>query len=150
MLIDENGMIVADDCLILLFDETDENNEFVFKISNSSMRSIRQRFNSGWSKSDRAGGYPFWQATKKATSSFSIGGFYLPALVGAKPLIKGNGQKELDKIVRDQEPVSMILGDGTFYGKVVVLSAEFDKSLFLSDGTAQKVDFVLEIEEYHD
>ena len=44
----------------------------------------------------------------------------------------------------------MILGDGTFYGKVVVLSAEFDKSLFLSDGTAQKVDFVLEIEEYHD
>lgn len=124
--------------------------DFVFSTFGTAFNKLKEKVNGGWAKSERAGYYPFYQATKKATSSFSIGGFYLPALVGAKPLIKGNGQKELDKIVRDQEPVLMILGDGTFYGKVVVLSAEFDKSLFLSDGTAQKVDFVLEIEEYHD
>lgn len=124
--------------------------DFIFSTSGTAFNKLKEKVSGGWAKSERAGYYPFYQATKKATSSFSIGGFYLPALVGAKPLIKGNDQKKLDKIVRDQEPVLMILGDGTFYGKVVVLSAEFDKSLFLSDGTAQKVDFVLEIEEYHD
>lgn len=124
--------------------------DFVFSTFGTAFNKLKEKVNGGWAKSERAGYYPFYQATKKATSSFSIAGFYLPALVGVKPLSKENGQKELKKIVGDQEPVTMILGDGTFAGKVVVLSAEFDKTFFLSDGTAQKVDFALEIEEYHD
>lgn len=136
-------MLTKSDYLISLGD-------FIFSTSGTAFNKLRKKVQGGWSKSERAGNYPFFQATKAATTSFSLAGFYLPAMVGSKPMIKGNGEKELTQMVEDQEPVQMILGDGTIISWVIVLSAEFNKTLFLSDGTAQKVDFVLEIEGYYD
>lgn len=146
MLIDENGIIVADDCLILLFDETDENSEFLFKISNSSIRAIRQRFNSGWSKSDRAGGYPFWQATKNASETLTISGFYLTAH-HPKSI---ESKAKLETLFKNQNPLVMIMGDGKVCMKIIMKSLEYNKTIFMPDGTPLKVDFTMDLEGYYD
>ena len=133
----------SDDYLISLGD-------FIFSASGTSFGRLKEKINSGLSKSRRAGYFPFFQATEEPASTFSIAGFYLPALASVKPLMKGNGKQELEQMIRAQQPVLMILGDGSFVGYVIITSAEFDRTLFLSDGTAQRVDFVLELEEQHE
>lgn len=124
--------------------------DFVFSVNGTAFNNLKTKVNSNLTKTERAGYYPYYQAAKKPTVSYTIGGFYLPVLAGVKPMMKGNGEEELTEIIKGQEPVIMILGDGTVVGKVIVTAAEYGKTFFLSDGTAQKVDFMLQIEEWHD
>ncbi len=150
MLIDENGMmIIPEDCLIMLYDPDnpeDEESEIVFRITNTSVRNMRQKFTSGWSKSERAGHYPFWQVTKKASEAFTISGFYLT------PHHQGSikSKKILETLFKNQKPLVMIMGDGKIYQMVIMTNLEFDKTIFMPDGTPLKVDFAIGLEGYYD
>lgn len=118
--------------------------DFEFSISNRAYQKISRRINGGWSKSDRAGNKPLWQAGKKPTESISISGFYVQSY-------KGAGTKEdLIELVEAQDAVLMVSGDGKYFGEWVITSVSFDETLFLEDGTPLRVDFVINLEEYHE
>ena len=114
-----------------------------FEIKDKAYNKLRRQFDGGWSKKDRAGNYPLWQAGKKPTQSISFGGDYLQHH-------KGAGTKEaLIELIEAQEPVLMVSGDGKYFGEWIIKSASFDEKIFLEDGTPLKVDFVVNLEEYH-
>ena len=150
MLIDENGlMVIPDDCLIMLYDNDnpeDEESEIIFRISNTSVRDIRQKFSSGWSKSDRAGFYPFWQATKEASEALTMSGFFLT------PHHQGSmkSKAKLETLFKNQKPLCMIMGDGKVVKMVIMTNLEFNKTIFMPDGTPLKVDFTIGLESYYD
>lgn len=138
--------MLTDDCLLMLSVEGEENSDFLFMAAKSTVQAMRVRFNSGWSKSDRAGWYPFWQAAKKATENFTVAGFFLTAL-HEKSL---SSMETLENLLKKQKPLLMLSSTGEVLDKWIMKSLEYNKTVFMRDGTPLKVDFTMDLEGYYD
>lgn len=117
---------------------------FEFNINDKAFQSFVEKWDCGWQKSERARNKPLFQATKLPAKSITLGGMYLAHFRG------GSTQKDLEDLIKDQQPLFMISGTGKYMGEVVITGAQFNKTIFLEDGTPLKVDFTVDLEEYND
>jgi len=114
---------------------------FLFEIGNVEFEKLNKSLKLNYSKRERIGNNPTYQAIKGFEEEFDIEG---------KLIKKSNSSlKKLEDIAKKKEPVRLTLGSGESL-KVIIESISEARSMFLKDGHYVKNDFKIKLGAFYD
>jgi phage protein U len=118
--------------------------DFQFSVNTAAYSELSLKAEYSWAAVNRLQNTPQHQAVGKETRSISLQGIVYPFYREA-----GTEQIEtLRKAAAKMEPQSLTSGDGRYLGRWIVKSVSQTDSVFFSDGTPQKQEFSLELEQF--
>lgn len=119
---------------------------FKFSAETVAYNELDRGANYPWSKVERLGGAPQFQAIGKEHRTVAIKGTVFPTYNNV-----GKDQIEaLQEIAAKMKPLQMVSGDGTVLGKWVILDISETGSAHFEDGTPRKQEFSLSLERFND
>lgn len=119
---------------------------FKFAVDSTAYNELDRSADYPWSKVERLGGTPQFQAIGKEHRTVSIKGTVFPTYSNV-----GKNQIEtLREMAAEMKPLHMVAGDGTILGKWVILGIEESKSAHFEDGVPRKQEFSMSLERFSD
>lgn len=119
---------------------------FKFSVDSAAYTELDRSASYPWSKVERLGNAPQFQAIGKEHRTVSIKGTVFPAYNSV-----GKDQVEaLRELAAKMEPLQMVSGDGTVLGKWVILDISESEAAHFEDGTPRKQGFSMSLERFND
>jgi len=115
--------------------------DFVFEMSKAGFDKIKQQFKFGWSKKDRLYNNPIHQKRGKYEQGLTISGTLVLESV--------NALDRLISIGKSQRPVTLVLSGIDEVCRVVILSIDIDRDIFLQTGEEIRKKFSMKVDEYY-
>jgi len=118
---------------------------FNFSINTAAYQAFSRSTGYRWQAQERYGQLPAQQYTGPGEDAISLSGDIYPDYAG--------GLHQIDAMRTEAikgEPLLLVDGHGYVWGKWVIQSIEESKEVFLSNGAARKMSFVLKIARYGD
>jgi phage protein U len=118
--------------------------DFQFSVDTAAYGELALKAEYPWATVNRLQNTPQLQAVGKETRSISLQGVVYPSYreTGAEQI------EDLRKAAAKMEPQPLVAGDGRSLGRWVVKSVSETDTVFFSDGTPQKQEFTLELEQF--
>lgn len=119
---------------------------FIFSVDTAAYSALTQTAEYPWTKVERIGGSPQFQAMGKEHRKISLSGVVFPTYdnVGAEQI------EIIRALAAQMTPQLLVGGDGRILGKWCVTSISENDSCFFEQGTPRKQEFSLEMERYTD
>lgn len=110
---------------------------FKIEVAESIAHSISQE----WATKQRIGNNPARFAIGKWDESISF--------TGSIVLEKNNYLDDIKNLLKNAKPITLIIAD-VVYAMIIIENIDFNKSIFLTDGTHIKEDFTINLKRYFD
>ena len=118
--------------------------DFQFSVDTAAYGELSLKAEYPWAKVTRLQNTPQHQAVGKETRSISLQGVVYPSY-------RESGAEQIETLrsaAAKMEPQYLTSGDGRCLGRWIVKSVSETDSAFFDDGTPQKQEFTLELEQF--
>lgn len=119
--------------------------EFIFEINTAPFETFKRQNAWRWPSNSRTTSTNAHQFTGKDEESVDLAGVLMPEVSGGP-----SNLRQLREMADKGEPYLMMAGNGEIFGYYIITNISEDRSYFLADGTAQKIDFSLQLKRYYD
>lgn len=116
---------------------------YMFAVDTTAYNQLGFSVEYRWNKQERLGRKPSMQYSGPGGESISLEGSIYPGYVGDVKQIQA-----MRDLASTGLPQYLVDGTGRYYGEWVITSIEETSSIFLNNGSAQKIDFTLSLENY--
>lgn len=115
--------------------------DYVFEMNKNSYQRLKESYSFGWSKKERLYNHPVFMKKNKSSHSIDIEGtLILQKVYELDPLIA---------LAKEKTPVTFVTLDYARVFKVVILSINIDKDIFLETGAEIRKKFSMKMEEFY-
>lgn len=119
--------------------------QFVFQINTAPFDSFKRQNAWRWPSNSRTTSTNAHQYTGKDEESIELSGTLMPEISGGV-----SNLQQLRDMADQGDPHLLISGTGHIYGYYIIVNLSEERSYFLADGTAQRIDFSLQLKRYDD
>lgn len=119
--------------------------EFIFEMNTAPFETFKRQNAWRWPSNSRTTSTNAHQYTGKDEESVDLSGVLMPEVSGGP-----SNLRQLREMADKGEPYLMMAGNGEIFGYYIITNISEDRSYFLADGTAQKIDFSLQLKKYDD
>lgn len=119
--------------------------EFVFEMNTAPFETFKRQNAWRWPSNSRTTSTNAHQFTGKDEESVELSGVLMPEVSGGP-----SNLRQLRAMADKGEPYLMAAGNGEIFGYYIITNISEDRSYFLADGTAQKIEFSLQLKKYDD
>lgn len=119
--------------------------EFVFEMNTAPFETFKRQNAWRWPSNSRTTSTNAHQYTGKDEESVELSGVLMPEVSGG-----ASNLRDLRTMADKGEPYLMAAGNGEIFGYYIITNISEDRSYFLADGTAQKIEFSLQLKKYDD
>lgn len=119
--------------------------QFVFQINTAPFDSFKRQNAWRWPSNSRTTSTNAHQYTGKDEESIELSGTLMPEISGGV-----SNLQQLRDMADQGEPHLLISGTGHIHGYYIIVNLSEERSYFLADGTAQRIDFSLQLKRYDD
>lgn len=114
---------------------------YKFEMNKTSYQNLKESYSFGWSKKERLYNHPIYMKKNKSSHSVEISGtLILQKVYTLDPLVA---------LAENKTPVTFVTLDHARVFRVVILSINIDKDIFLETGAEIRKKFTMKMERFY-